>query len=64
MPSEAQLRQIIDLVHCPSCGKPAKAMSIRHQHGLTAVAPVYCCDTEDCEFSIEGPFAWTPDFMD
>lgn len=62
MLSEAQAREIFEMVHCPSCGQPAKTMQIKAWGGQHLVAPVYECGTPGCEFSEDGPFVWTPDF--
>ena len=57
---EVDLHRLVDVVHCPSCGERAKYVGLVEGHdGYVGVTPQYCCDTEGCPFSLEGPKLWT-----
>jgi hypothetical protein len=61
----AEAREVIQLVHCPDCGEPASYTGIKETAGgFYAVVPIWCCDTEDCPNSLEGPSYWTRDLSD
>jgi hypothetical protein len=60
--SPYEARKVIELVHCPECGEPAAATAFTWvDKGFYAVVPAWCCDTEDCPNSLEGPDYWTRD---
>lgn len=56
-----EVRRALEAIHCPSCGKVAAYTGIKDSGGFYSVAPVYCCDTEGCEYSLEGPQVWIVD---
>lgn len=59
------IKKLIDLVHCPNCGEPATYTGIKEAPGYGyVVAPTWCCDTDGCPFSLEGPKLWTTDSLD
>jgi hypothetical protein len=57
----AQMRQVIEAIHCPVCHKKAAYMGIKWVAGSFYVIPVYSCDTDGCEFHIDSDAAWTLD---
>lgn len=61
---QEQLKQIVAQVHCPSCGRPAAYVGMKWHMNQLWVVPWYSCDTDDWEFRLEGPKAWTPDSRD
>lgn len=54
------VRSIIEAIHCPSCGRKAAHQAYQWSEiGFYAVLPHYCCDTDGCDYSLEGPKFWT-----
>jgi hypothetical protein len=49
---------LIDILHCPACGKKAAKTLINLRD--YDEAPEYQCDTPGCTFNKDGESAWTP----
>lgn len=57
-----EVRRAFDMMHCPACKKPAAQIGLkRYPGGIHLVTPQWKCDTEGCDFRLDGPRAWTPD---
>lgn len=61
MTHEQRTRDAIELLRCPSCGAKAAYTAFKYAAGFYAAVPAFCCDTDGCENSLEGPGYWTPD---
>jgi hypothetical protein len=62
MPTRAEwVQSLVKAIHCPSCGEKAAHQFLQFSEtlGVYAVLPHYCCDTEDCDYNLEGPKFWT-----
>lgn len=62
----ARVDSAVEAMHCPECGQRAALMAVvwNPYAGVYTVAPVFSCDTPDCEFSVEAEAAWTPVSID
>lgn len=58
----ARVQSAYTAMHCPACGAKAALMAYgwNWRMGAFVVAPVFSCDTPDCEFNHEADTAWTP----
>lgn len=61
----ARVDSAFDAMHCPDCGAKAHLMALswNSTHGSYVVSPVFCCNTPECEFSVDSEAAWTPVLM-